>query len=295
VALPDFKAITRDLLEATGPDGVVNLLEAAKQWDLAPVLEAGGALVFPHASIGTCGHQIAAVANACLDADCSVVLALGVLHALTPELADARARVADGGDPAAEPLRGVQGPGVESTAAHDHWRNEFSLDNFRFLVAAAARVRNVEPPQIVERFPFLVGDEPATLDGMAELERIVQDGAAVVATSDPVHHGLAYGDELDDALAFDAGGRELADRTIREGLALLATDDYTAWQQHCIAARNDARDVGIILRHLLGPLSGRIVDLTADDMTTAYDAPPPSWVATALMTLEPSALSSRPS
>ena len=43
-----------------GPDGLNQLLERGEDWQLAPVLAAGGALVFPHAGIVECGHQQAA-------------------------------------------------------------------------------------------------------------------------------------------------------------------------------------------------------------------------------------------
>ena len=44
---------------ALGTTGVAAILEAGKQWDLAPALNAGGAVVFSHAVLPACGHQIA--------------------------------------------------------------------------------------------------------------------------------------------------------------------------------------------------------------------------------------------
>jgi len=53
------------------------------------------------------------------------------------------------------------------------------------------------------------------------------------------------------------------------------------------SAKSDARDVGQVLRHLLGPVSGRVLDIVADDMSGPYNAPSPTWVAGALMELVP--------
>ena len=85
----------------------------------------------------------------------------------------------------------------------------------------------------------------------------------------------------------EQGGIELARVRIEEGLELLQGDDYAAFQEHCVKARSDGRDVGQVLRWLLGPLKGQILDLVADDMTHAYQQPPPTWVAGALIALEP--------
>jgi hypothetical protein len=44
-----------------GEKGTLEMLERARQWDLAGSLRAGGVLVFPHAGVHDCGHQIAGV------------------------------------------------------------------------------------------------------------------------------------------------------------------------------------------------------------------------------------------
>ena len=63
---------------AMGERGTLERLERASQWDLAPTLRAGGVLVFPHAGVLDCGHQIAAVVRACLDSGADRVLVLSV-------------------------------------------------------------------------------------------------------------------------------------------------------------------------------------------------------------------------
>src|SRR5437868_667599 len=98
--LPDFKARTLRDQTLLSEAEIDRLLDAGRAWNLAPTLRAGGALVFPHATLTVCGHQIAAAVQACLECGARRVLALGVLHALTPELEETRVRVANGGDPA---------------------------------------------------------------------------------------------------------------------------------------------------------------------------------------------------
>ena len=109
----------------------------------------------------------------------------------------------------------------------------------------------------------------------------------MVTTADPFHHGIGYGDPVDKALAPETGGLALARRRIEEGLALFRAGDYWGYNQHCVDAKSDARDAGQVTRYLLGRLQGEILDLTWCDTTDMYNQPPPTWVATALIQLEP--------
>ncbi len=266
-----------------GEEGVRLLLEAGRAWDLAPVLQAGGAVIFPHASIAACGHQVSAAVHACLDSGAHKVLAIGVLHALTQELEEARMRVADGEDASLEPAWGVQGPGLPG---REDWRAEFSLSHFLFLWKQETARRGIPGPELVVRYPYLAGGHPDLLPGIAELQEIAQE-AVVVATMDPFHHGIGYGDLLPgQALAPDEGGLELARKGISDGLALLRAGDYWRYNQHCVRTKSDGRDVGQVVRCLLGPQEGRILDLIADDMSAAYDKPAPTWAAGALIALQ---------
>jgi hypothetical protein len=128
--LPDFKATAELAQRRLGSDGAARLLDAGRAWNLAPVLERGGAVIFPHVSLEVCGHHTAAAVHGCLDSGADRVLVLGVLHALTDELEQARVRVADGGDPSMEDSWGIQGP---SLSGRTDWTQEFSLSNFLFL------------------------------------------------------------------------------------------------------------------------------------------------------------------
>lgn len=280
---PDFTVIAARQQSELGESGLLRLLDSGHAWDLAPTLKAGGAVIFPHATLAVCGHQIAAAVHACLNSGAARVLALGVLHALTPELEAARVRVAEGGDPAEEPSWGIQGPGI---AGRDDWRTEFSLSHFQRLWKQEVQRRGTAAPELVVRYPYLAGGKPEWMPGIHELETLAQD-SVVVATIDPFHHGIGYGDPSDRALAPETGGLDLARQRILEGMALLQAGDYAGFNRHCVQNRSDGRDVGQVLFHLRGALQPQLYDLIADDQTANYHAPPPTWVAGALIGLTP--------
>jgi len=265
--------------DALDREATYQLLEQGRRWDLAPTLQQGGVLVFPHTWARDCGHQTAAVVHACLDSGADRVLLICVLHALSEELEEARVRVAQGGDLALEPLRGVQGPGLPG---REEWRWDHSLYTFRHLWRAETERRGTEGPEVIVRYPYLAGGKPQTLPGIEELARIAED-AVIVSTADAFHHGIGYGDPPGKALYPDEGGLELARARIQEGIDTLARGDYWAYNQHCVKARSDARDAGQVFRYLRGPMKGRILDLVASDFAELYGAPPPTWVAAALV------------
>jgi hypothetical protein len=268
--------------EALGREGTLRLLEVARQWDLSSTLDAGGVLVFPHAGVADCGHQIAAVVHACLDSGADRVLLVSVLHALSDELQEARVQVAEGADPAQEPLRGIQGPGLPG---RQDWRQDHVLISFRHFWQAETERRGIRGPEVVERYPYLVGGQPHTLPGIEELDRIARD-AVVISTADAFHHGIGYGDAPEDSLYPEEGGLDLARTRIQEGIELLERGDYWGYNQHCVSAKSDARDAGQVFRYLCGPLQGRILDLTYSDASDLYGSPPPTWVAAALIEWE---------
>lgn len=279
--IPDFKSKSVQEHMELGQAGALELLDAGRAWNLAPTLQAGGAIIFPHLGIRACGHQIAAAVHACLDSGAERVLVLGVLHALTDELQDARVRVASGADVTQEAAWGIQGPGLNR---REDWQAEFSLLNFIFLWETEVRRRGIKPPELIVRYPYLAGGRPHILPGIDELQDVVRNGV-VMATMDPFHHGIGYGEPPETALFPDAGGLDLARRRINEGLAILKAGDYWGYNQHCAAAKSDGRDAGQVLRYLLGPLDGHILDLVWGDMSGPYNAPAPTWVSGALVEL----------
>lgn len=268
--------------EEAGEEGVNQTLDQGKKIDLSDVLRDGGAILFPHAGFADCGHQIAAAVHACLDCGADKVLAIGVLHALSDELEEARSRVATGNDPSAEDSWGIQGPELDG---RDDWRYEFSLLHFKTLWDVEVQRRGITPPELILRYPYLAGGKPEMLPGIGELQELAQD-SVIVTTADAFHHGIGYGESPQNALAPERGGLELAERTIQEGLDILGKGDYWRFNQHCVDAKSDGRDAGQVVRYLLGPMKGSILDLTYSDTTKMYDAPPPTWVAAALIKLQ---------
>lgn len=269
---------------ALGEAGALRLLEESRRWDLAPTLRAGGAVVFPHAGVADCGHQVAAAVRAALDSGADTVLVISVLHAFTEEMEQARRRVAAGGDPAKEATWGIQGPGLDRG---DQWRDDHALMSWRFFWEHETRRRGLgaRAPRVIERYPYLAGGRPEDLPGIEELVELARS-AVIVSTADPFHHGIGYGDPPEEALPPDDGGLDLARRRIEEGMAILGRGDYWGYNQHCVSAKSDHRDAGQVLRLLVGPMRGQILDLISSDATGLYNAPPPTWVAGALIAWE---------
>jgi len=268
--------------EALGDAGTRACLERSEQWDLSATLAAGGVLVFPHAGVADCGHQIAASVRACLDCGADHVVVISVLHAFTTEMEMARRRVADGGDPRKEAFRGIQGTGLEGRR---EWTRDHALMSWRHFWRAELARRGLDEskaPRVHERYPWLAAGRPGELPGIDALAKLVE-GAAVVSTADPFHHGIGYGTPADQAFAPDAAGLARAQSVIEDGMAILARGDYAGYQRHCVEAKSDARDAGQVFRFLRGPMTGRVVDMAYTDATGLYRAPPPTWVAAPLV------------
>lgn len=266
-----------------GEAGVHRILDAGKAWDVSATLRAGGAAIFPHTYLEKCGHQVASVVHGCLDSGADQILVIGVLHALSQEMWNARVREEQNHDVTKEIYWGIQGPNCGERA---DWKQEFSLLNFQYLMQKEVQRRGIKSPKLILRYPFLAGGRPDLFEGIEDIKAIAQD-SVVVATGDLFHHGIGYGESPLTALPSEAGGKELAHKTIQEGLSHLAHDDYKEYLKHCIASKSDAKDVGQLLRYLLGPLKGNILDLVTCDTSLMWDSLPPTWVAASLVELEP--------
>jgi len=236
-------------------------------------------LVFPHVHIADCGHQVAAVVNACLNSGADQVLAIGVLHAWTDEMVAARA--SDSG----HPLRRVFGEGLDNPI--DVWERDHSMHGFKRMFADACALRGVVPPKLVVRYPFLTGASPETLPGIQELQSLAAD-SVVVSTADHCHHGIGYGHEASSALGSDEAGLATVRGWISEGLALLDEGRVSEYLEHCVTVtKSDWRDPGPVVRYLRGPLRSTIIDMIASDFSDSiYQAPKPTWCAGALVVAE---------
>ena len=266
-----------------GEAGNLALLDAGREWDLTPVLDAGGVLLFPHGRPVDCGHQVGAVVNAVLDSGADRCVFVSVLHASTDEMEDARVRVAAGEAPANFDTWGIQGTGLDG---RDDWTRDHAPTTFRRLMAAETKRRGIAGPQVLERFPYLAGGKPSELPGIDEFAAECED-AVVVTTADSFHHGIGYGTPPHESYAPEDGGFELATESILTGCSLLEAQDYWGYNEHCVRDKSDHRDAGQALAYVKGPMRGEILDLRASEFGDVYEAPAPSWVAAALVTYTP--------
>jgi hypothetical protein len=253
-------------------------------FDRAPRIEfpSRGAIVFPHTKLRESGHLVAAAARAAVASGRDTILALGVLHGGREQDAEI-VRAARAGDARAiRDLRAVHGSG----APHDHgvWTEEFSLDNFTALVSVAANKLGLRQPHLIARYPFLVGIHPHDIPGLDELRSILDAGAALVATTDPVHHGVGYGTPPDQCLRRDDPQTvATARRWVREALGQLSLHQSEQFLEQAHRVRSDFRDVGLVLAALLGRgFASDVVDLMQVDYADVLECDEPTWVTAAL-------------
>jgi hypothetical protein len=258
-----------------GPPALDALLDDAA---LRPLPDAD-AIVAPHTRLEVTGNQIAAAAQAIVDGGHDRVLALGVLHGGRRQDAALVAAARAGDADALAVARGVHT--ADGMAAE-----EFSLDAFRVLVERAA-ARAGRTLEVVSRYPFLAGDDPTTLPGFDELVGLVESGVALMATCDPVHHGRGYDTPAADCLAADRDDTvAIARGAIAAQLELLAEHRYAEFQGMAARQRSDFRDTGPVLAGLLGAgFAATIHDVALVDYAGVLGAPPPTWVAGALVTI----------
>jgi hypothetical protein len=273
-----------------GEAGLLALLDKAAGSEVPAAAASSGqkALVFPHTRLADSGHLAAAVALSVVRAGCDEVLALGILHGAREADAALVRRAREGAPAARATLRRVHGLGISGDGGY--WTEEFSLDGFCALVDAAAKREGKRAPRVVARYPFLVGEHPGDLPGADELRAIVDRGAVLVATADPIHHGAGYGAREEDRLPReDPQTLEFARWTIERGFQSLASRDFGGFLRHAAEVRSDFRDTGPLMAWLVDPkrpLEVEIIDLVLVDYSKALDAPAPTWVAGALARFE---------
>jgi hypothetical protein len=263
-----------------GEAGLLALLDRAR----AVEVPKRGALVFPHTRLEASGELVAAVALAVVRSGCDEVVALGVLHGARDADAALVRRAREGAPSARAALRRVHGPDVPDDGGY--WTEEFSLDGFVALVELAARRERRKAPRVLQRYPFLGGEQPAELPGADELRARVERGAVLVATADPIHHGAGYGAREEDRLPReDPQTLEFARWTIDRGFQLLASKDFAGFLRHAAEVRSDFRDTGPLMAWLIEPqkpLDVEILELLLVDYSTALGVAAPTWVAGAL-------------
>lgn len=262
-------------LEELG-DRTYELLDDARQWDLSGSLEGGGVVTFAHVNVGDCGIHVAAAVNAALDTGADTLLGIGVLHAFTEEMELARRDVSSGGgSPSSHPTWGIQGPGLDF---RDEWMGDHSMRALRHFWKAETERRGITDRRLVERYAFLAGGAPEALPNLDETAAIAEN-AVIVATGDQFHHGIAYGTPEDEALHMEPDGLAAARDSMQRGIDLIAAQDHTGYDRHCVIAKSDDRDTAQLYSHLRGPFRGELIDIGASDATDLYEAPAPSWAA----------------
>jgi hypothetical protein len=271
----NVNALYRDQLDRLGQIGAEAMLGEARRWDLSDVLAGGGVLTFAHVNVADCGIHVAAAVNACLDSGADTVLAIGVVHASTDEMEVARQDVASGGSPSRHATWGIQGPGIDF---RDEWSRDHSLRALRYFWEAATAARGITGRRLVERYPYLAGGQPGDLRNIDETAAIAE-GAVIIATGDQFHHGIAYGTPQDLAMDADESGLAAARESMETGVGLIESGDYWGYNEHCVTAKSDDRDVAQLYRFLRGPLTGSVIDIAHSDFTELYGQPAPSWAA----------------
>jgi hypothetical protein len=116
---------------------------------------------------------------------------------------------------------------------------------------------------------------------------VLADGALLVATTDPIHHGHAYDTPPADCLdAGEPSTQALARSMIDEQLTALAHHEFAHFARLTEQHKSDFRDTGPVLAALLGPgFTPTVHDLALVDYSEALHASSPSWVAGALITV----------
>ncbi|HEX8793872.1 MAG TPA: hypothetical protein VF765_23175 [Polyangiaceae bacterium] len=275
----EWKSFYAHEREKLGEVGIAERLDRAAELSLP----SGGALVFPHTMLSVTGHLTAAVARAVVRSGADEVLALGVLHGGRRSQADLVKRARGGEQAARQALRKIH-EGGDSLC-----EEEFSLDNFVALLELAARREGKKPPRVHARYPFLVGDDPERLPGIADVAKLAER-MPVVATTDPIHHGNGYGTAL-EALRpeEDAATQSWAQESIQAQLDLLARGQWSAFARLTAEVRSDFRDVGPVLGWLTrraGAVTGSILELHLVDYAEVLGADAPTWVAGPLMRMQ---------
>ncbi len=262
------------------PEQIDLILHEARRWDLAPVLQGGGVIVFAHTFLSACASGIAAAVHAALDSGSDRVLALGVMHATNQKRLEARIVEQQSIKGSHLDLRGVYGPDLPGAEELFH---EYSLLSFLFLWHEEIKRRGCKPPKLYCRYPFLVNRSPETLLGMKELEEIAND-AVIVATSDFCHHGAAYGAPPDACLEIGSDALSFAKSCVSRHLHLLETASYDDFYAHCLEIKSDSFDVSTVVKYLRAPFQTELLDISLVDTSSLYDTRPvPSWVAASLV------------
>jgi hypothetical protein len=180
------------------------------------------------------------------------------------------------GDQVAAAVRFAVESGSEEVLAigvlHKTMAEEFSLDAFDALLALSKK----PALRVHRRFPV------AADESLDELARRMP----IVATCDPLHQGVGYGDSPDVARAA-ADSHDFARASIETQLRALAAHDFDAFAAECARVRSDFKRSGPVFARALGRgFSFEVRALELVDYAHALGAPSPTWVAGALIAIQ---------
>ena len=167
---------------------------------------------------------------------------------------------------------------------------EFSLDLFLAVLAAAAAALGVGPPAVTRVFVGPTGGE-GVAGALAEaITPLLKDGVALVATGDLVHAGHGYS-APEEVAALPAGGERLEahfETRAREMLAAaVAAGSASLAAAIAREIRSDQRHMMPVLAALLGPgARARILSFRLTDYGAILGQPSPCVVASALWAME---------
>jgi hypothetical protein len=318
----DWKRFYADQINS--PAGRAALLAAVQRHAggdavIEAALAAGGIASFPHVSILDSAGPLARIAQAVLALAPAQVLALGVLHGgtLPPAYQAAQAALHGGGAAARAAFAQLSGAFVARGAVATPFgevadgpapvlsavlrddaallAQEFSLDLFLAVLAAAAQARGVPAPPVTRVFVSALRDPDggwATATQLAaELRPLLGAGTLCVTTGDLVHIGHGYSrPEQVAGLPTDAATlrTQLLPQVVAMHEAALTQGDIErAWTLGS-ALGSDQRHLLALVAQLLGPgARAELLDFALSDYAAINGQPAPCFVAAALTVFRP--------
>ncbi|MCP4177454.1 MAG: hypothetical protein GY756_06790 [bacterium] len=282
-----FHLIYKKDLDDLGEEGIKSFLNNSNKYALESVLNKTGFLTFPHTKIKDCGNQVAEVVNACLNTSKEKIIFVGTYHTATKEMLDAKNRVLNGITTVyEEPLRGIYGI-IDSNL--NSWKEDHCYYAFDKFLEIAAKEKGVKKPELIKVFPFLVGDDPGSLDGI-ELCKQLFKNSAIVSTGDMAHHGIGYRNrgyakDLEEIYEPDISGINEITKFVKTGFDILINSKYSEFHQHCARITGgDWADCGVLLHHLIKPNKYSIIETGFSDFSndSIYNDDSPTWVISTL-------------
>jgi hypothetical protein len=320
----DWKDFYRDELAAPAGRAAVDSAiarHAAGDAEVIDALRSRGVVSFPHVTLRDSADPIAHVVQSILAVGARRVVALGVLHGGTLQV-PLRGDLAEfhrGSPRAAEIFRRLGGAFVDRGPATTPWgdvpdgplpatsdvvrensaalANEFSLDLFLALLAAAARGRGVAPPAVTRVFVSVTRDPSgsfAAATAVADAVRpLLDDDAVCVATGDLVHYGNSYTPPAEmESLPLDAASLVTKVRPRIDAMheAALARRDFAAAYATASEIRSDQRNVLPVIAELLGRgARATVLSFGLANYAAINGVAPPCFVASALVAFRPGA------